>query len=312
MRRRLEKSRCEYRKHFEETGVRHPECPEKRHPALLAWWASPGGSSNSKRMKVMNDKMVARRLAMKNDVEQSERADLPMLLDNTESISIPPDLNGEHGIFDRTHQQGRLRNQENPDGRHKDFVVVSPGDETVEQMHEVGHNVRDPVEDGGMSSRSNAGAAVGVGVKSDVSGGDVSDILEKLRERKDFQDVVGRLYSMLNMEENYLQKSSTFEKLSDDCPSSNDNKHKSTVDTKANESSVIQDGGTLEMESVIELSARDMESYYSTQEGNSQPVAKNPSVAADIVQSESQAVTTATCGQRLLRRHSLSILDKGT
>ncbi|KAG0596164.1 hypothetical protein M758_UG230100 [Ceratodon purpureus] len=39
----------------EETGQKHPDCPVSKHPAQVAWWASPAGSSRSHiRMKDMN------------------------------------------------------------------------------------------------------------------------------------------------------------------------------------------------------------------------------------------------------------------
>ncbi|KAG0556471.1 hypothetical protein KC19_11G055900 [Ceratodon purpureus] len=66
MRKKLEKSRCEFRKHFEATGQMHPDCPPHKHLPLLAWWSSPLGSSRSSRMKEMNSSRVNERLA--NDV----------------------------------------------------------------------------------------------------------------------------------------------------------------------------------------------------------------------------------------------------
>ncbi|KAG0596936.1 hypothetical protein M758_UG297300 [Ceratodon purpureus] len=62
MRKKLEKSRCEFRKHFDATGQVHPDCPPQKHLPLLAWWTSPAGSCRSGRMKEMNKVRVNERL----------------------------------------------------------------------------------------------------------------------------------------------------------------------------------------------------------------------------------------------------------
>ncbi|KAG0573871.1 hypothetical protein KC19_VG217000 [Ceratodon purpureus] len=63
MRKHLERSRYDYRRHWDETGKIHPACPKDKHPALQAWWSSPSGSSRSHRMKEINEKRATERLA---------------------------------------------------------------------------------------------------------------------------------------------------------------------------------------------------------------------------------------------------------
>ncbi|KAG0595792.1 hypothetical protein M758_UG197900 [Ceratodon purpureus] len=60
----MEKSRSLFRKHFDETGQRHPDCPPDKHSALLAWWTSLVGSSRFNRMKGMNDEKMKKRLSL--------------------------------------------------------------------------------------------------------------------------------------------------------------------------------------------------------------------------------------------------------
>ena len=54
MRKKLEKNRFEFHKHFKATGQRHLACREDKHPALLAWWSSPAVMSKSHRLKELN------------------------------------------------------------------------------------------------------------------------------------------------------------------------------------------------------------------------------------------------------------------
>ena len=64
MRKKLEKSRPVYRKHFVETRKMHPMCPEKYHSALLAWWTSPAGSSRADIIREMNNDRVQQRRSL--------------------------------------------------------------------------------------------------------------------------------------------------------------------------------------------------------------------------------------------------------
>ncbi|KAG0593613.1 hypothetical protein M758_UG003600 [Ceratodon purpureus] len=64
MRKKLEKSRSLFRKHWEEKGERHPECKPEKHAALVSWWNSPIGSNSSNRMKGLNDEKKKKRLSL--------------------------------------------------------------------------------------------------------------------------------------------------------------------------------------------------------------------------------------------------------
>lgn len=77
MRTRLEKTRGVYRKHFEETGSKHPECPDAKHPALVAWWASPEGSNRSSRIRVMNTARAQERQSLNLGGMQQRQMHLP-------------------------------------------------------------------------------------------------------------------------------------------------------------------------------------------------------------------------------------------
>ena len=75
MRKRVEKSRSLFRKHFEEKGTKHPQCSKNSHYALLAWWASPQGSSKAQRMRDMNSKRAAECRALTMEGLQQDQTD---------------------------------------------------------------------------------------------------------------------------------------------------------------------------------------------------------------------------------------------
>ncbi|KAG0574857.1 hypothetical protein KC19_VG297500 [Ceratodon purpureus] len=101
MRKQTEKSRSMFRKHYEETGNKHPECPHERHPALMAWWASPEGISRSGRMRVMNAEKLAQRQSMKAGGEQTTRHALPSLMDTTTIETVTPSVICEPVVTDQ-------------------------------------------------------------------------------------------------------------------------------------------------------------------------------------------------------------------
>ena len=77
MKKKLEKTRSEYRKYFDTTGQMHPECQKHKHPALLAWWTSAAGSSRSGRMKEINNERTNQRLSLNAGGIQSRPLGLP-------------------------------------------------------------------------------------------------------------------------------------------------------------------------------------------------------------------------------------------
>ena len=83
MRKRLEKNRSMFRKHYEERGERHPKCEENRFPALLAWWASPAGSNKAQRMREMNSSRAKQRIATQIGATESHRQVL---------LALPPNV----------------------------------------------------------------------------------------------------------------------------------------------------------------------------------------------------------------------------
>jgi hypothetical protein len=46
----LSAARCQWRKHWKKTGQRHENCPERRFPALVAYWRTPAAEEESRRM----------------------------------------------------------------------------------------------------------------------------------------------------------------------------------------------------------------------------------------------------------------------
>jgi hypothetical protein len=63
MKKKMEKSRSVFRKHFDETGQRHPACPVSKFPMLLAWWTSPNSHNRGQRMREFNATRAAERKA---------------------------------------------------------------------------------------------------------------------------------------------------------------------------------------------------------------------------------------------------------
>lgn len=44
-------ARCQWRKHWKKTGLRHKNCPERRFPALVSYWCTPAAELESLRMQ---------------------------------------------------------------------------------------------------------------------------------------------------------------------------------------------------------------------------------------------------------------------
>ncbi|KAG0596183.1 hypothetical protein M758_UG230700 [Ceratodon purpureus] len=119
MRKHLERSRYDYKRYFDETGKIHPACPKDKHPALLAWWSSPSGSSRSHRMKEINEKRAAERLAQSvvgnslteignsmfhNNalVDSSHQRQTSVVCDNHGPVQPQVDANGDVDVLKKT------------------------------------------------------------------------------------------------------------------------------------------------------------------------------------------------------------------
>ncbi|KAG0597321.1 hypothetical protein M758_UG328300 [Ceratodon purpureus] len=112
MRKRLEKYRSMFRKHFEETGQRHPQCEENQHPALLAWWASPGGSNKSQRMRQMNASRAQQRVAMQTGGSQIHRLALMPLPHNGQDGGPPSMPNNDISVSDSQRLEDERQNSD--------------------------------------------------------------------------------------------------------------------------------------------------------------------------------------------------------
>ena len=91
MRKKMEKSRSIFRKHWEEKGTRHPDCEENKHSALTAWWTSPAGINSSGRMKTMNAEKKTKRLSLTYGGMQGATAvvsNLPSMLQVSANLLI--------------------------------------------------------------------------------------------------------------------------------------------------------------------------------------------------------------------------------
>jgi hypothetical protein len=76
MRKKLEKSRSVFQKHYDKTGRMHPDCPPKKHSTLLAWWSSLVGSSKSQSLREMNSSCAVQRRT--NSIGRTQSRRLPV------------------------------------------------------------------------------------------------------------------------------------------------------------------------------------------------------------------------------------------
>ncbi|KAG0593748.1 hypothetical protein M758_UG015800 [Ceratodon purpureus] len=181
MRKRMEKDRSIFKKHYDEFGKRHPRCPENRHPALMAWWASPTGRCKVKRITEMNVKRAVERRQLGVGGEQGHRQE-----------DFDPVYIGSSGRNEPVCTANAAHLPMN--------VVPDSGNTTPERLRGVNVQPVKQVEDHNtkasrMCNDPQPGSStVHVVLDECVNeNGDVSQIISKLRGRNDYPELMEKL-----------------------------------------------------------------------------------------------------------------------